>query len=192
MVFIWASVTGGVFSGKTNALMNIVDRIRSESQINLCGFIQPSYYYNDEREGYNLLILSKNDILIEKFAMVNYAAKPGIIPYNFNNEGFINTEKEANSYEFDGKPVLCIIDEFGQLEAIFNKGHYNAVCKWIERLKEYDNAIIVLSYHERRKAISDEFMMKFGVKKADFQLNLPASDEDINEFYSCINNTLIH
>ena len=190
MGIFWTYISGGILSGKSSTIEKLIKILINKENIQLCGFYQPSYIENEEREGYNLYIIENEIKKIEKFALINYESKPGTIPYIFKEEGFIETFKNSEEFQFNSKPVICIIDEFGQLESFFQKGHYNTIINWINKIKKISNAIIILSFNIRRLDFIKEFMKKNEILELEYHLILPTLEENIYNFLQNIINKL--
>lgn len=185
---MFSAIRGGVGSGKTTTTNIIIDELRNADGIRVCGYTQPSYFYDGDREGYLLRILGET---AEKdtemsFATVNYAATPGVIPYNFDPKGFEASLNNAKAFVNDKRKTVIILDELGQLEAIKGIGHRAALDQWAEHAKNNSNVLLLFTYNPRRQDAMNKFFEAEGLTFSGLQLDIPVDESEVRKFAKSI------
>lgn len=176
----WILLSGDILSGKTQTLYKILRELLKTGKVQVCGFFQPSRETNHIRDGYDLAFIGQNGITYKKFAVKNLNAPPKTMPWFFNNKLFEEGLEVAKSFEFDGRPVVLLIDELGQLE-VHQKGHYETIKLWVDRLANRKSFIIgTTSSH--REELAKEMMTNLGVKSTDLTYKVPLDDNQIRAF----------
>lgn len=176
----WIPLSGDILSGKTQTLYKILRELLKTGRVQVCGFFQPSRETNKIRDGYDLAFIGQNAITYKKFAVKNLNAPPKTMPWFFNNALFDEALEESKSFKFDGRPVVLLLDELGQIE-VHQKGHFNAISSWVERLKGR-KAFIIGTTSAHRVELAKEMMENLGVKTSELNYKVPLDDNQVSEF----------
>ena len=188
----WASVCGNIRSGKTQTIYKILREFLKNDQIQICGFFQPSREKPDthDRDGYDLAIIRENDVLYKIFAIKNMNAPPNTMPWFFNTTLFEEVAKTANNFKLDGRPVVLLLDELGQLEC-HQKGHIKAIEIWLNRLIKQPKVFVIFTTAETRFDLAKEIFISHNYKESDLKLKAPVTNDEIKLFVDQITKSLL-
>ena len=179
----WSNICGDILTGKTQAIYKLFREFLKDSRIQVCGFYQPSKEKPEThiRDGYDLAMIRDKDVIYKIFAVKNMNAPPNTMPWYFNAQLFEEAVKQAETFKFDGRPVVLLLDELGQLE-VHNKGHIKAINTWLERLIKEKKVFVIFTTAERRMDLAKEIFNTKGYKESNIKIKAPATNEDIQSF----------
>ena len=147
---VWLPFSGRNLTGKSWRVEVLLKYFAQRPEVKLAGFIQPSHFEDGDRDGYNLTLV-KNDGTLQtmKFARLNLKAKPGQMPFVFEQDAFDAVYEEASHITCDDRPVVLFLDEVGRLEVTSGKGHGRSIEMYLQRLKDAKKLFVVATFNER-------------------------------------------
>lgn len=183
----WTPICGDILTGKTQIVYKLLREFLISKKVQVCGFFQPSREEGDThvRNGYDLAMIREQDVIYKKFAVKNVNAPPNTMPWVFNTDLFDETVRLADGFKLDGRPVVLIMDELGQLE-VHRKGNIKGVEAWLNKLKNEKNVFVVFTTAERRVDLAKEIVESFGFTKSNLLIKAPANDDEIKNFAKSI------
>ena len=179
----WSNICGDILSGKTQTIYKLLREFLRNQKVQVCGFFQPSREEGDShvRNGYDLAMIRENDVIYKIFAIKNVNAPPNTMPWVFNQELFDAAVNQANTFRFDGRPIVLLLDEMGQLE-VHGKGHSKAVDCWLNRLIKEKKVFVIFTTAERRMDLARNIFNSAGFTESSLKIKVPTTDEEIKNF----------
>ena len=161
----------------------MIDFFINNDEIQISGDTQPSHFEDGDRNGYDLTVITNNRKLeTYKFARLGKKAKPGLIPYIFEQNVFdlvLQTAKEINC---SSKPAIVFLDEIGRLETMMGKGHHQAILQYLESFQNASKVYLIVTYNERRKDETMSYLSKLHVKEAALHFEKSNETANIGDF----------
>jgi nucleoside-triphosphatase THEP1 len=181
-------VIGDVGTGKTWFVRKVMDEFLVRDDVVVAGYSQPCLEQNGERVGYELEVICQDQtVKTVSLAKRKGRAKPGEIPFTFEEEAFALVEAEAGLFCSEGRPVLLLLDEIGRLE-ISKSGHFGSICRLVERLRPQ---VVVAVFNPIRRSEVLVLLAELGIPEPSISIETPLAETRVGELINDINSLIV-
>lgn len=183
MIHNWYNINGGIGSGKTSLLKQLVARAYNKN-IPVFGFYQPLLKVNGVRQGYDIVVLGNGIEKTFPFVRPRETVREDGMIWKFDENALLNTEKFFDSLVIPKKKSIIIFDEYGRLESK-GKGQWNNYKKLLSKFTDIGvRTSSVITSRDQTIDLLRNSMKNIGFGNEKMQLNLPSTN--IDKFMSTV------